>query len=130
MTPLKFINERYSSNIAFVFESGATLLSSKLDSKVKNHPGSDIKARHSVTDEFSIAWMVIQLGQLFSKKEDLYCHKLNGSKDTFKLLTDAQIIQWNEFCNSEIRPFLCGLLSDLSQNQTRDVIYANRLRND
>ena len=68
MTPLKFINERYSSNIAFVFESGATLLSSKLDSKVKNHPGSDIKARHSVTDEFSIAWMVIQLGQLFSKK--------------------------------------------------------------
>ena len=91
----------------------------------------------------------------------MHCHKLNGSKSTFKLLTDAQIIQWNEFSNSEIRPFLYGLLSNLSQTQTRwvygseklqeindkvspnfnsnnfsiiyafrDMIYANRLRND
>lgn len=49
----------------------------------------------------------------------MHCHKLNGSKSTFKLLTDAQIIQWNEFSNSEIRPFLYGLLSNLSQTQTR-----------
>ena len=71
MTPLKSINERYSSNIAFVFENGARLLSSKLDSKVKNHQlhsGSDIKGGYSVTEEFSIAWMVLQLGQQVSKK--------------------------------------------------------------
>ena len=71
MTPLKSIDERYSSNIAFVFESGARLLRSELDSKVKSYqfqPDSDIKGGYSVTDEFSIAWMVLQLCQQISKK--------------------------------------------------------------
>ena len=71
MTPLKSINQKYASNIAFVFENGATLLSSKLDSKAKNHqvqPGMDIKGGYSVTDEFSIAWTVLQLGRQISKK--------------------------------------------------------------
>ena len=33
MTPLKSINERYSSNIAFVFENGAILQTPKLNFK-------------------------------------------------------------------------------------------------
>ena len=65
MTPLKSINQRYASNIAFVFESGATQLSSKLDSKVRDH---QLQPGMAVTDEFSIAWTVLQLGRQISRK--------------------------------------------------------------
>ena len=65
MTPLKSINQRYASNTAFVFESGATQLSSKLDSKVRDH---QLQPGMVVTDEFSIAWTVLQLGRQISRK--------------------------------------------------------------
>ena len=45
--------------------------------------------------------------------------KENGTEMKFNPITDAQILQWSQFTNSEIIPFLHGLVTNLGQHQTR-----------
>ena len=40
----------------------------------------------------------------------------------FSIQTDAEVLQWNQFANSEVGPFIQGLLSNLGQNRTRWVL--------
>ena len=46
----------------------------------------------------------------------------------FSLKTDAEVLQWNQFSNSEIHPFIIGLLSNFQQKPTRSVTITHAIR--
>ena len=49
------------------------------------------------------------------------CTNNHTTSRCFSLKTDAEVLQWNQFSNSEIQPFIIGLLSNFEQRPTRSV---------
>ena len=52
--------------------------------------------------------------------QDIEADRENFTKvPGFSLQTNAQVLEWNQFSNSEIRPFILGILANYQENPTR-----------
>ena len=59
-----------------------------------------------------------------SQPKSLETHTLrtiDTSDQCYSLKHDVRILEWNDFVNSEISPFVLGLLANSQQNPTRYI---------
>ena len=62
------------------------------------------------------------LALLIFLQEEITYPGIRERDHNFSMQTDAEVLQWNQFTNSEVGPFINGLLSNLGQNRTRWVL--------
>ena len=71
MMPLKCINEKYRSSIAFVLKNNTTSLGPKLNIHDQSEcldPNDDIESRYCLKSAFPIAWFILQSFQRIENK--------------------------------------------------------------